>query len=501
MSTSLQQEVKQQLVVDETETNDLEEEITCAVCQEHFEDPKILPCCHYYCLRCVQLLIDTAASKDKDFFSCPECRTDTKVSENDPHKLPTAFFVNRMKALYSKREKTTGKVKVECEQCSVQEAIAFCRQCAEFICEKCNEAHKRMKAFSSHRVSTLEELRGRSSKQLPPEKLPSPSACSVHDEPVKLYCYNCECLICRDCIVIDHKAHKYEFVKRVAPEVKDKLVQDLAPLKKVYTTVTNAMKAVEVTKSEVEGSGKKITATIQKSFQRLHDIIEHRKQEVLRQASKIVDTKFDRLGTQVKELQATASAIKGILELVEQGVENMTDEEVIAIHGQILKQIGEAKKKHENLSLDLKPVEEADVTFYMNCVDELKQLCQGNIKVFANTNRKVVWVDPKVNNRENSSYVRYLKTVEGVSLHATTSASEALSVLLEADPSVEYRAVTAGTGGKEFIEKLRAKGMHCPVLVFCASYDWHSKWARKFKDVQVTVDPSEMFEFATWQGH
>ena len=28
---------------------ELEEEITYPVCQEHFRDPKILPCLHYYC--------------------------------------------------------------------------------------------------------------------------------------------------------------------------------------------------------------------------------------------------------------------------------------------------------------------------------------------------------------------------------------------------------------------------------------------------------------------
>ena len=28
---------------------DLEEDVTCAVCQEHYTEPKVLPCLHYYC--------------------------------------------------------------------------------------------------------------------------------------------------------------------------------------------------------------------------------------------------------------------------------------------------------------------------------------------------------------------------------------------------------------------------------------------------------------------
>ena len=485
----------------DTEVDELEEEITCAVCQEHFDDPKILPCLHYYCKRCVQALIDTAASHDKKTFPCPECRVDTVVPNNDPQKLPTAFFVNRMKAVYSKMEKTQGKVKVQCEQCFGPEASAFCRQCAEFICVTCTDAHKRMKAFSSHRVSTLEDLREGSLKQLPAEKPPAPPTCTVHDEELlKMYCYDCDILICRDCILIDHKRHKYEFVKKVVSELKVKLTDNLVPLKKTHTSLSNALKLVEHTKSDIETSGTKVSADIKRSFQRLHDVIERRKDELLNQTSKFVDTKFDRLSVQEKELQTTATAIQGVVEFVERSLENMTDEELVGIHAQIQTQIREETRKTQALNLSFQPVEENDIKFDINCIEELKRLCREKASVHAGVKRKVVWVDPKVNNHENSSYVNYLKGVAGVDLFATTSASKALSQLLEADPKIECRAITAGTGGKEFVESLRSKGIQCPVLVFCASFDFHSKWARKFKNVEVAVDTAVMFDFATWEN-
>ena len=50
------------------------------------------------------------------------------------------------------------------------------------------------------------------------------------------------------------------------------------------------------------------------------------------------------------------------------------------------------------------------------------------------------------------------------------------------------------------IKSLRSKGIQCPVLVFCASFDFHSKWARKFKNVEVAVDTAVMFDFATCMG-
>ena len=39
-------------VVEKT-LEDLEKEITCAICQEHYTDPKTLPCLHCYCKQCI----------------------------------------------------------------------------------------------------------------------------------------------------------------------------------------------------------------------------------------------------------------------------------------------------------------------------------------------------------------------------------------------------------------------------------------------------------------
>ena len=36
----------------------MEQEITCAICHEHYREPKILPCLHYYCIECLQQLAE-----------------------------------------------------------------------------------------------------------------------------------------------------------------------------------------------------------------------------------------------------------------------------------------------------------------------------------------------------------------------------------------------------------------------------------------------------------
>ena len=117
------------------EVQELEKEITCPVCHDHFQDPKILPCCHYYCKQCIHALAHRAGANQP--FPCPECRSVTFLPQNDPDQLPTAFFVNRMKELYAKMEKARGEVEAYCELCSSgAKATAYCRQCAAFICDE-----------------------------------------------------------------------------------------------------------------------------------------------------------------------------------------------------------------------------------------------------------------------------------------------------------------------------------------------------------------------------
>ena len=46
--------------------------------------------------------------------------------------------------------------------------------------------------------------------------------CQKHDgEILKLFCQDCDQLICRDCTLIDHRDHEYKFIKDFIPGVKD----------------------------------------------------------------------------------------------------------------------------------------------------------------------------------------------------------------------------------------------------------------------------------------
>ena len=355
---------------------ELEEEITCPVCQEHFRDPKILPCLHYYCKECVRQLGLRAGTNRP--FACPECRRGTVLPQNDPNQLPTAFFVNRMKELRTKMEKAHGKVEAICELCSGAKVEAFCRQCAEFICSDCVRSHRKMKTFATHKVVTLQELKEGGAKGIPLKEAPPPM-CKDHDEQLKIYCFDCNHLICRDCIIRDHAGHKFEFVKKSAPQYKKTVKESLAPLAKIQTNISAATREVEMVEREVSVQQKAVAATIKHSFKQLHEILLKREKQLLDRVSELKQQKLDNLGAQKKGFALATSEIQGLVEFVERSVENATDEEFMSLQQHIQEQIQEQCATHERI--DLVPAEVANVSVRVACAEGISDLCQKNAEV------------------------------------------------------------------------------------------------------------------------
>jgi len=135
----------------------LDEITECPICTEVYTDPRVLPCVHTYCLKCIE-----AWSKDKqpgDKLACPLCRKEFTLSSNGVKDLPKNFFVAnflQMKELSSVESKTSP-----CEACSGSEeggsevqnvASVYCVECQIKLCDNCKRAHAVIKSTRSHKL-------------------------------------------------------------------------------------------------------------------------------------------------------------------------------------------------------------------------------------------------------------------------------------------------------------------------------------------------------------
>ena len=69
----------------------------CPICTETFTEPKVLPCVHTFCLKCL-LQYGKHENNDQpgDQLACPLCRTNFVIPPGGFTDLPNNFFINKL---------------------------------------------------------------------------------------------------------------------------------------------------------------------------------------------------------------------------------------------------------------------------------------------------------------------------------------------------------------------------------------------------------------------
>ena len=364
----------------EKSLKELEKEITCSICQEHYTQPKVLPCLHYYCKQCI-LKLALIIGKDKPF-CCPECRKEAILPGGNEDNLQTAFFVNRFKALYDKQERALSNEEVKCEMCTTSrvKAEAFCRQCGMFVCGECIKSHQRMKIFfDGHEVISLDEVKRVTAKDVL-TKGPPTKKCQVHTKSLKMFCFDCNQLICRDCTVKDHRDHDFEFNHVAAMKKRKELMESLKPLREMAATLSLVVEDIQTMEHELADQGQLVTNKIETSFEEFHTIIERHKQKLLEEAKRKVREKMENLQGQKKNMSISGAEVQSIVDYTEQCVKHCSDDEVMCVHAEIASRIEQEIEEHKS-GRNLTPVEEVDVGVEVRCAEALEHLFQTQAKI------------------------------------------------------------------------------------------------------------------------
>ncbi|XP_036284024.1 transcription intermediary factor 1-alpha isoform X3 [Pipistrellus kuhlii] len=206
---------------------------TCAVCRLNIQSraPKLLPCLHSFCQRCLPapqryLMLPAPMLGSADtppllpgpgspgggsspfatqvgVIRCPVCS-----QECAERHIIDNFFVKDTTEVPSSTVEKSNQVCTSCEDNA--EANGFCVECVEWLCKTCIRAHQRVKFTKDHTVRQKEEV----SPEAVGVTSQRPVFCPFHKkEQLKLYCETCDKLTCRDCQLLEHKEHRYQFIE------------------------------------------------------------------------------------------------------------------------------------------------------------------------------------------------------------------------------------------------------------------------------------------------
>ena len=130
-------------------------------------------------------------------------------------------------------------------------ATFFCVECVEWLCDQCTQAHKRVKVTKDHTIEAKENVSGHGDGKKDNNKS-QVLFCPCHpQEQLKLYCNTCGKLTCRDCQLVEHKDHKYQFLQEAALSYKDFLQSLLVKIKEKQTYIDNAKSLIDKRNKEI----------------------------------------------------------------------------------------------------------------------------------------------------------------------------------------------------------------------------------------------------------
>lgn len=194
--------------------------LTCSICLEHFRQPRILPCLHSFCHRC----LDRLARKQPEL-RCPECRLLVPLPSG-VGGLQSNFFINGLLELV----RPAGKGVPACSLCPLlghpaASAASRCLDCADNLCGSCAGGHRCSRATHAHRLVPIEAFLAGEHAEAAREL--QASHCRVHaGEELRFFCTPCSAALCRECRLGTHLEHPCLSLPEVA-QARRPLVEEL----------------------------------------------------------------------------------------------------------------------------------------------------------------------------------------------------------------------------------------------------------------------------------
>ena len=338
----------------EKEWQQIEEEITCSICGDLFTDPKTIPCLHTFCKQCIEKSIESN-KKMASIVCCPLCRT--PLARDDISSVPTNFTINRLVEIFGKRKevgKSLAPKEMKCSNCEDGlAAITWCVECENSLCKHCNDAHKRMKAFKSHKTVAVEEFVKNPKLVLStPER---PEVCKSHGkQALDLYCKTCSSLICRDCTLKDHprETHDFDFIDDVVDEEREKIKQATAPLKRLLERVRNGIKRIEESDKEIDAESEANGRKIRGVYGEVYKLLKQQEEEALEKVNTIKTSLKKTLAMQKENAKFMESQLVSCVEFSNDAISTNRTRQLLTYKNSIIDRVEDLTKQVEHASID-----------------------------------------------------------------------------------------------------------------------------------------------------
>ena len=169
---------------------------------------------------------------------------------------------------------------------------------------------------------------------------------------MKLYCQDCEILVCRDCVLVKHKNHNYTFVDDIVEDEKQKLEDvTLQELHEILTSTKEAIYDVEQMQAKVHSWSDQHITHLNKTSQEMTNMVKKRENNILSEIEKITNSTLSPLLKQQDVLTVLERNIEKCYDFTSSTLHNGTSSEILSARKQMLERTKHLKNLHGNSKL------------------------------------------------------------------------------------------------------------------------------------------------------
>ena len=308
----------------------LKKYIECSICLDNFTEPKTIECLHTFCCECLKK--HALMSQRDGQFRCPECQTQIAIPKgNRFDQLPTSFLHNSLLSLLAVQQSGDGN-NITCGFCKKKkkDEASYCFECEKMLCCDCLNAHEvfRDAAFAGHKVTPVKQFQAEDYEALLKRK----AFCTekYHEKEVtRFYCRVCKTCICQICINMNHKTHEIELLETAADEERANILEGVESMKQKHQTCRDIIRQLEERAANLEANITIAKRQVSQSGEQIIALIREREREAITTLENTRVSRIQELDAVKKQVQQLEKQIKQAAEFASELAQRSSSADII----------------------------------------------------------------------------------------------------------------------------------------------------------------------------
>ena len=180
---------------------------------------------------------------------------------------------------------------------------------------------------------------------------PTPS-CEKHDgEVLKILCQSCDKVICRDCIAIDHRDHKFAFIKEIFPSEKEKIIKTIEKSRVNVRSIKSSIGSLEEQEDSLNKNFLEVKQKLDSFIDKQIELLQMKRQSVKDELRKSVLMQKNTILAQKESFVSYLRGLETSVSATEKTLNKGSEVEVLLAKNQMIQQLTE----NNSATADLRP--------------------------------------------------------------------------------------------------------------------------------------------------